>query len=110
MRMMLDAVFRLFGAAALMTVVVVGGGPLPAAHAVSPLGACCLQGRSCEDLTELQCDDSNGTFIGAGTSCATADCQAQVGAPLLSIFGLVAAAGALGGLGVYRLLFRPRRP
>src|SRR4051812_26740929 len=102
MRTMLNMVGRLFCGFALVAVLLVGAARVPAAHATAPLGACCVHGGGCQDVIELQCASINGDFIGAGTSCATADCLAQVGAPLLSIFGLIVAAGGLGGLGVYR--------
>ena len=82
---------------------------LSVARAAAPLGACCLANGACVDLVAFQCDGQGGEFIGNGTSCATVRCDAPVAAPLLSIFGLVAAVGALGGLGVYRLLIGRRR-
>jgi hypothetical protein len=96
--------------------VVVAGGiglivvvaPLTAVWAAAPLGACCLQNGSCADLVSFQCTDAGGDFIGDGTTCRTVRCDAPVAAPLLSIFGVVAACGALGGLGVYRLVFARR--
>jgi hypothetical protein len=81
---------------------------VPPALANLPLGACCLGGGSCQDLMVTQCEGLNGEFIGEGTSCQTVDCGAPVAAPLLSLGGLVAAFGALAGLGVYRLAARRR--
>ncbi len=107
MRTMLHMPARLLGVSTLVALLMAIA-PLPAAQAVEPLGACCVQHGGCQNLPEIQCADINGDFIGFGTTCATAECSAQVGAPLLSIFGLIAAAGALGGFGMYRLLFRPR--
>ena len=79
------------------------------AHANLPLGACCLAAGGCQDLMVTQCEGLGGDFIGEGTACAEVDCGQPVAAPLLSIGGLVAALGALGGLGAWRLL-RGRRP
>ncbi|MFN8642581.1 MAG: hypothetical protein U0802_13375 [Candidatus Binatia bacterium] len=81
----------------------------PAALANLPLGACCLANRTCQDLMVTQCDDQGGDFIGEGTSCAQIDCGAPVAVPLLSLSGLVAAAGALTALGLYRLTIGRRR-
>jgi hypothetical protein len=82
---------------------------LSVARATAPLGACCLTNGACVDLVSFQCDGQGGEFIGGGTSCATVRCDAPVAAPLLSILGMVAAVGALAGLGVYRLLIGRRR-
>ena len=49
------------------------------------------------------------SFIGDGTSCATIDCTAPVAAPVLSIVGTIAAAGALAAIGIGRLVTRRRR-
>jgi hypothetical protein len=57
----------------------------------------------------FSCEQQNGDFIGNQTSCQAIDCAAPVAAPMLSIVGLVAALGALGGLGVYRLAIARRR-
>jgi hypothetical protein len=104
---MLDTVAPLLGRCTLIVFLAVIA-RVPTAHANLPLGACCVQHGGCQNLMETQCADIDGDFVGEGTSCASADCAAPVGAPLLSIFGLVAATGALGGFGVYRLLFRER--
>ena len=56
----------------------------------------------------MQCAGSGESFIGEGTSCATINCAAPVAAPVLSIFGMVAAAGALAALGIGRLFTRRR--
>jgi hypothetical protein len=98
---------RLLGTLAL-TVMTASFGPISTAHGAALLGACCERGGGCQELIEIQCEDIHGDFVGFGVSCASADCAAPVGAPLLSIFGLVAAAGALGGFGVHRLVFRER--
>jgi len=95
------------GAAALAAVLIVV--PVPRAFAVAPLGACCFATRACQDLLAFQCAAQNGDFIGDGTSCQAIDCAAPVAAPMLSIAGLVAALGALGGLGIYRLTIGRRR-
>ena len=81
----------------------------PEVRANLPLGACCLANGVCEDLMVTQCEGLGGDFIGEDTSCSTIDCAAPVVAPMLSIFGLVAIVGALGGLGAYRLLLRRHR-
>src|SRR5512146_1472075 len=87
---------------------VVGVAPLAPVWAAAPLGACCLENGGCADLISFQCLEQGGSFIGDGTACATVNCAASVAAPLLSIAGVVAAIGALGGLGVYRLLIGRR--
>jgi hypothetical protein len=98
----------------LVTIPTIGAlllGLLLAAPALAnlPTGACCFADGACADLMVTQCAAQNGEFIGEGTSCQTTDCAAPVAAPLLSIAGLVAALGALGGLGVYRLTIGRRR-
>ncbi len=85
------------------------GVPVRSAFAVTPSGACCFATGACQDLLETQCETQNGDFIGGGTTCQAIDCSAPVAAPMLSIAGLVAALGALGGLGVYRLTIGRRR-
>lgn len=72
-------------------------------------GACCQPSGACEDLLGSTCESTGGTFIGEGTSCSEISCDASFAAPLLSIVGLVAAVGLLGGVGLYRLVFRSRR-
>lgn len=80
----------------------------PPARATVSVGACCLANGQCLSVTQFDCDAQNGDFIGPDTSCLMIDCPSSaVGAPVLSILGLVAAIGALIGLGLYRLL--PRR-
>lgn len=81
----------------------------PRAFAAAPIGACCLSNGACVDEIEFQCAAQNGDFIGAGTTCATVECDAPLAAPLLSIGGLIAALGALAGLGAYRLMIGRRR-
>jgi hypothetical protein len=71
-------------------------------------GACCLVGGGCEDLPSFTCESQGGSFIGNDTSCNEIACETSLSVPLLSIFGLVSAAGMLGGFGLYRLLFRSR--
>ena len=95
--------------AAVAALVLAGPCALPVALAVAPLGACCLSNGACVDELAFVCEGQGGSFIGAGTSCSTIDCTAPVAAPMLSIFGVVAAVGALAGLGVYRLIFPRRR-
>jgi hypothetical protein len=96
--------FTAIGAVAALCVLLSGAPALAAA----PLGACCFPNGTCRDLISVQCDDANAEFIGAGTSCQQIDCAAPVGAPVLSITGLVAALGALAALGLYRLGSRRR--
>lgn len=74
------------------------------------VGACCLVGGQCQSLTEFDCSEQGGSFAGADTSCAMIECRAPaVGAPALSLLGLVAALGALAALALYRLLPARRR-
>ena len=80
----------------------------PAAWAAAPTGACCFRDGSCEELADFQCTDAGGDFIGTGMTCATVNCNAPVAAPLLSAAGLIAAASALGGIGLLRALARRR--
>lgn len=79
------------------------------AHALAPLGACCMADGSCTDVTAGECGGPGQTFVGDGTSCATVDCAAPLAAPAASIFGIVAATGALVALGAGRLVSRRRR-
>ena len=79
------------------------------ARAVAPTGACCLPAGTCQDILEFTCDGEGGEFLGGGTTCANVDCRAPTAAPLLSFFGLIAVLGALGGLGIYRLVYQRRR-
>jgi hypothetical protein len=78
------------------------------ASANLPLGACCLA-DGCIDVQVLQCDADGGDFLGEGTACADVECGRSVAAPMLSIAGLIAALGALGGLGAWRLVRRRGR-
>lgn len=80
------------------------------ARANLPLGACFFANGSCQDLDSLACEALGETFIGEGTSCSTIDCSAPLAVPMLSIFGLVAAIGALAALGARRLLMRRHPP
>src|SRR4051812_2985472 len=96
--------FTMIGAVAALCVSLSGAPVL----ANLPLGACCFPNGSCQDLMVTQCDEANAEFIGEGTSCQQIDCAAPVGAPVLSITGLVAALGALAALGLYRLGSRRR--
>jgi hypothetical protein len=45
----------------------------------SPTGACCI-GESCSVLTEDDCLDSGGTFLGAASTCASSPCSTATGA------------------------------
>lgn len=95
------ALLAMLGAGALI------GPGAPAARAAAPVGACCLPNGQCLSEIEFVCDGQGGDFIGPDTSCVMIECPvAAVSAPLLSLFGVVAAVGALGGLGVYRLMLR----
>lgn len=89
-----------------VTLVLTAGAP---AFANLPLGACCFANGSCEDLQAGQCSGQGQTFIGEGTSCASVDCAAPLAAPALSIFGAVAALGALTALSLWRLTGGRRR-
>ena len=40
------------------------------------IGACCYDDGTCDDLTESDCDAAEGTWQGAGTSCADDPCPA----------------------------------
>ncbi len=75
------------------------------AYASPATGACCFSNLTCQDITELACTDTGGSFIGADTSCATIQCR-NAAAPVISILGLVGVMGALGGLGTYRIVRR----
>ena len=93
---------------ALVVAALLLGGGVPAAQATVSVGACCLANGQCQSVTQFDCDALNGDFIGVDTSCVMIECPSlTVGAPVLSIVGLVAGLGALVGLGLYRLL--PRR-
>lgn len=101
-RMRRGARIGLLGAVALL------GAGTGAAHATVSLGACCLPAGQCQSLTQFDCELQSGEFFGLDSSCTMVNCATEpVGAPLLSVFGAVAALGALAGLGAYRLL--PRR-
>jgi len=99
---------RLIGCAAALAVALVltAGSP---AFANLPLGACCFANGTCQDLQAPQCAGAGQTFIGEGTSCDVVDCAAPLAAPALSIFGAVAALGALTALGLWRLAVGRRR-
>lgn len=73
------------------------------ASAVAIFGACCQPNGVCEEQTVDACAAGGGEYIGDGTSCVDIACERPVTAPMLSLAGLVAGLGALGGLGVYRL-------
>jgi hypothetical protein len=101
-RMRRWAVLALVGAIAL-----IGPGVLAANATASPVGACCLPSGQCLSVNQFDCDGQGGDFIGVDTSCVMIECSTvRLGVPLLSIFGVVAAVGALAGLGVYRLVLR----
>lgn len=79
------------------------------AGAVAPSGACCTPSGGCQSVAPDICErDLSGIYVGDGVLCENIQCDARVAAPLLSIFGIVATVGALGGLGVFRLLRRKR--
>ncbi|MGH7786904.1 MAG: hypothetical protein ACRERC_08565 [Candidatus Binatia bacterium] len=72
------------------------------------VGACCLPNGQCLSVVAFDCEAQGGDFSGPDTSCVMIECPtASLPAPLLSLFGVVAAIGALAGLGVYRLVVRP---
>jgi hypothetical protein len=99
-------IMRRGAAAVAFAALVIAGPALPVALANDPLGACCMANGSCENLQAVQCVGPGESFIGEGTSCATINCAAPVAVPVLSIFGMVAAAGALAALGIGRLFTR----
>jgi len=73
----------------------------------SDVGACCLANGQCVSVNQFDCDAQSGDFIGPSTSCLMIDCPTlSVQAPVLSIFGLVMAVGALLGLALYRQMRR----
>ena len=39
-----------------------------------PLGACCLAGERCQQLTESECINAHGTWQGEATDCAAVEC------------------------------------
>jgi hypothetical protein len=93
------------GGAALVAALVLGS-PL-AANATASVGACCFQSGACEDVSEFDCSEADGSFAGDGTSCGVIQCRGPaVGAPAMSLLGLVGALGALAGLAVHRLVLR----
>jgi len=82
------------------------GGPR-AANATASVGACCFQSGACENVSEFDCSEADGSFAGDGTSCGVIQCRGPaVGAPAMSLLGLVGALGALAGLAVHRLVLR----
>jgi hypothetical protein len=85
----------------------IGSGGSAARATTTPVGACCLASGRCVSVNEFDCDGQGGNFIGSSTSCLMIDCPTlAIGAPVLSILGLVAAVGALAGLALYRLVIR----
>jgi hypothetical protein len=99
---------RRYTALALLGVNLLVGPAAVAAYATtSPVGACCLANGQCLSVNEFDCEGQGGNFIGSSTSCVMIDCPTlSVGAPVLSIFGMVAAVGALAALALYRLVLR----
>jgi hypothetical protein len=49
-------------------------------------GACC-HGETCTESTALDCEDSDGSFLGSATTCETASCTEQVGACCTGVVG-----------------------
>ncbi|MGH7786903.1 MAG: hypothetical protein ACRERC_08560 [Candidatus Binatia bacterium] len=108
MAMLTTRAWRCGLAFTLGVLILVGPGVL-AARAAAPVGACCLANGECLSEVEIVCERQGGNFIGPDTSCVMIECPTgSVQVPLLSLFGIVAAAGALGGLGMFRLLMRRR--
>jgi hypothetical protein len=99
---------RRYTVLALVSAMLLMGPGLSAARATtSPVGACCLANGQCLSVNEFDCEGQGGNFIGSSTSCVMIDCPTvSVGAPVLSIFGLVASVGALAALALYRLVLR----
>ena len=102
-------IVRAWGAPLVLAALVTAGPAVQIAGAALLTGACCSPNGSCQDVISLECDGSGESFIGDGTSCATIDCAAPVAAPVLSIVGTFAAAGALAAVGIGRLVTRRRR-
>jgi len=42
------------------------------------VAACCLQNGTCEMITELECEDLGGNWMGSGTDCVGAPCAVPV--------------------------------
>ncbi len=40
----------------------------------APIGACCYNDGTCDDLTEADCNDAGGHWQGSGTTCEGTDC------------------------------------
>ncbi len=76
-------------------------------EATASIGACCPTSGACISTSEFSCEQGGGTFLGAGTSCTNASCDANTAVPVFSFLGLVGMVGALAGVGLYRLIRRP---
>lgn len=67
----------------------------------SLVGVCCI-GETCTERTISECGNSNGTFLGSGTTCETASCNPQVGACCTGVVGecselLISDCASIGG-------------
>jgi LPXTG-motif cell wall-anchored protein len=52
------------------------------------VGACCHPDGTCSDnITQAECEDQGGTYMGDGTDCAQVDCVAAI--PTLTEWGLI---------------------
>jgi LPXTG-motif cell wall-anchored protein len=52
------------------------------------VGACCYPNGTCsDDLTQAECQDQGGYYMGDGTDCAHVDCAAAI--PTLTEWGLI---------------------
>lgn len=94
---------------ALALAALLAGPRVSTVHAAAPVGACCAPSGTCSETTAIQCEDVSGTYIGDDTSCLMIECERPLAAPALSIFGAVAAIGALAALGMRRLMVGRRK-
>jgi hypothetical protein len=97
------------GAPLALAALVIAGPAVQVARAAAPTGACCSPNGSCQEVIAQQCAGPGESFIGTGRPAPSIDCAAPVAAPVLSIVGTFAAAGALAAVGIGRLVTRRRR-
>jgi hypothetical protein len=72
------------------------------AYAGIPEGACCLPDATCSRLTEMQCEQADGTLIGLGVSCEAVSCE-MASVPIFSAAFLAVAATLLVAAGIFKL-------
>jgi len=89
----------------LLGVVGVGG---QRADASVSTGACCPESGACVVTDSFSCEQGGGIYFGDSTNCAQVPCNQQAAVPVFSLLGLVGVSGALAGLGLFRLVRRPR--